>query len=246
MSSKAIKLSIVLPCYNEGEGLVELLEGYRAVWRDLPAELILVDNGSTDQSAEILHRELAKTENSFARTVKVEKNRGYGHGIYTGLQAAQGEFLAWSHADMQCNPADVFAAYDQLINASHSKKTIVKGQRARRELGAEIVTKGMSIFATLVLCRWLTDINAQPKVFHSSLMERLPYPPDGFPFDVYVLYQAKRAGWSLLTIPVVFGVRKHGESKWAFSFVSRWKTILRMMRYIISLRIYPSGIPPKS
>lgn len=241
-----IQLSIVLPCYNEGEGLVELLQGYRAIWRDLPAELILVNNGSTDHTAAVLTRELSKPENAFARSIHIEKNRGYGDGIWTGLRSARGEFLAWSHADMQCAPGDVFAAYDKLQSQPEPKRTLVKGRRAPRELAAEIVTRGMSLFSTWVLRMPLSDINAQPKVFHRSLMEQLPNPPDGFPFDVYVLYRAKRAKWRLITIPVLFGIRKHGQSKWAFSFVSRWRTILRMMKYILALRFRPEGTPSES
>jgi hypothetical protein len=72
-------------------------------------------------------------------------------------------------------------------------------------------------------------------------MSDLPSPPIGFPFDVYVLYRAKLTGRAIHTIPVVFGDRKHGQSKWAFSFVSRWRTILRMMKYIIALRFNKTG-----
>ena len=98
-----IQLSIVLPCYNEADNLPLILAGYAKAWRaDMAAELILVNNGSTDHSAEVLQRELANPDYAFARSVLVEENQGYGHGIFTGLQAARGEFLAFSHADMQC------------------------------------------------------------------------------------------------------------------------------------------------
>src|SRR5437764_14461896 len=63
-------LSIVLPCYNEAENLPPLLARYAQVWEDLPAELILVDNGSTDHTEAVLRRELPNYP--FARTVKVE------------------------------------------------------------------------------------------------------------------------------------------------------------------------------
>jgi hypothetical protein len=84
-------------------------------------------------------------------------------------------------------------------------------------------------------------VNAQPKVFHRSHLARLTQPPDGFPFDLYVLYQAKRARLSVLTVPVVFGERAHGQSKWAFSFLSRWRTILNMVKYIVHLRLHGGG-----
>jgi glycosyltransferase involved in cell wall biosynthesis len=234
MTESRPELSIVLPCYNEAENLPPLLERYAQVWEDLPAELILVDNGSTDATEAVLRRELSRYP--FARTVKVEKNQGYGHGIMTGLRAARGEFLAFSHADQQCKPDDVFAAYHKLKSAPKPEMALVKGRRARRSFQSELITGGMAALASVVLATPLWDINAQPKVFHHSHLARLKFPPDGFPLDLYVLYQARRAGVKILTVPVVFAARGHGQSKWAFSFLSRWRTILNMVSYIFRLR----------
>lgn len=231
-----MRLSIVLPCYNEARTLPALLARYRAIWRDLPAELILVDNGSTDDTAAVLARELARPEHAFARSVRVPQNRGYGHGLATGLAAARGEVLAFSHADMQCDGADVFAAYDRLCAAPDPRAVIVKGRRAPRDFGASLVTHGMSAIASGVLLRRLTDINAQPKVFHRSHLARLTRPPDGFEFDLYVLYTAVRAGLAVLTVPVRFERRLHGQSRWNFG-LSRYRTILRTVRFIWKLRL---------
>lgn len=231
-----ICLSIVLPCYNEADNLPLLLENYRQVWRDLPAELILVDNGSTDPTAAVLAQELARPDLAFARTVQVPWNRGYGHGLYTGLQTARGEFVAFSHADMQCSPADVFRAYDRLIAAPNPAQTLVKGRRSGREFGAALTTAGMSLLASTILLAPLTDINAQPKVFHRSHLGRLIEPPDGFQFDLYVLYRARQAGMKVLTIPVAFGERMHGQSKSAFNIFARYRTIWATMTYIFRLR----------
>jgi len=232
----AIRLSIVLPCYNEADNLPLLLEGYRQVWPDLPAELILVDNGSTDHTAEVLAQELQRPELAFARTVRVPRNRGYGHGLHTGLQAGHGEFIAFSHADMQCSPADVFNAYDHLVSAPNPAQALVKGWRSGRDFSASLITTGMSVLASTILLTNLADINAQPKVFHCSHLARLTQPPDGFQFDLYVLYQARRARLKILTIPVVFGERVHGQSKSAFNIFARYRTIWATIVYIFHLR----------
>lgn len=232
-----LQLSVVLPCYNEADNLPLLLEGYRQVWPAWPAELVLVNNGSTDDSAAVLARELARPDYAFARVVTVERNRGYGHGIFTGLQAARGRFLAFSHADMQCAPADVFRACELLVGQPNPKRVLVKGRRASRGLGAAVITNGMAVIASGVLSTRLTDINAQPKVFHRSLLSELTCPPSGFQFDLYLLYRAKQSGRSIQTIPVVFGERAHGQSKWAFSLFSRWRTIWATIRYIFQLRL---------
>ena len=236
MSHALLRLSIILPCYNEADNLPLLLASYRQVWQDLPTELILVDNGSTDNTAEVLAQELQRPEYSFARTVRVAQNCGYGHGLYTGLQAARGAFLAYSHADMQCSPADVFRAYERLVASPDPTHTLVKGQRSGRDPSASLVTNGMALLASTILLTKLTDINAQPKVFHCSHLARLAQPPTGFQFDLYVLYQVRRAGVKILTIPVVFGQRAHGQSKSAFNIFARYRTILATMRYIFRLR----------
>jgi glycosyltransferase involved in cell wall biosynthesis len=235
--AETLRLSIVLPCYNEAATLPTLLARYRSVWEDLPAELILVDNGSTDDTDAVLHRELRRPEHRFARTVKISMNRGYGHGIATGLSAARGEFVAFSHADMQCDAADVFAAYRKLAQEPDPTRVLVKGKRAKRDFAASLVTNGMAAFASVVLWRKLTDINAQPKVFHRSLVDRLRRPADGFEFDLYVLHTALATGIRIVTVPVVFEPRLHGQSRWAFGIVSRYRTILRTMLFVCRLRL---------
>ena len=94
----------------------------------------------------------------------------------------------------------------------------------------------MALIASTVLTTRLADVNAQPKVFHRSHLARLTEPPVGFQFDLYLLYQARRAGLSILTVQVVFGERVHGQSKWAFSFLSRYRTIWETIVYIFRLR----------
>jgi glycosyltransferase involved in cell wall biosynthesis len=238
MTETRPSFSIVLPCYNEAASLPGLLRRYREVWQDLPAELILVNNGSTDQSSEVLKELLKKPEYDFARVVTVEVNRGYGHGIFAGLQVARGEFLAWSHADMQCPPEDLFRAYEEIHRADDPRLCLVKGRRGWRGLGAFLLTHGMSVIASLVLLMPLIDINAQPKVFHRSLLEYLGAPPIGFEFDLHVMFLARKAGFELRLLDVDFGDRQHGESKWAFSIVSRYRTIFRVFLYILKLRFH--------
>lgn len=227
-----VAFSVVLPCYNEAQNLPLILEGYGKVWRE-SCELVLVNNGSTDNSAEVLEHELAKPENAFARTVLVPVNQGYGYGVMAGVRAARGEVVGISHADMQCPPADLFRAYDMLAQNQHA---IVKGKRAQREFSASVVTVGMATIATSVLMTPLTDVNAQPKVFPRSLIEHLTDPPTGFELDLYILYSARQLHWKVLELPVVFGKRAHGTSKWAFSLASRRRHMWATLKYIFHLR----------
>jgi len=95
----------------------------------------------------------------------------------------------------------------------------------------------MQSLATLILRTRLHEINAQPKVFHRSLMDECPRPPSDFNLDLYVMYRAVRRGWAILSIPVRFPPRVYGHSHWASSWQSRIRTILKSIRYMAQLAL---------
>lgn len=231
-----MQLSIIIPCYNEAKNIPLILEKCAAAFKDQSVEVVLVNNGSTDDSASVFEHQLKHSAYPFARVVTVEKNIGYGHGIMTGLRSANGEVLAWTHADLQTDPADVLKAYQTLLSVPELSQAVIKGRRVGRQLGDWLFTLGMSVMASIVLGKLLYDINAQPKLFHRSFLTKLIAAPDDFSLDLYLLYVAKLQGLQIVTIPVHFGQRIHGESKWAFSFRSRWKTVARTIKYIFALR----------
>lgn len=231
------QLSIVLPCYNEATGLPALVERFAETCGDTPFELILVDNGSTDRTREVLPDLLATYP--FARSIRVPVNQGYGHGILTGLQAARADVLAWSHADLQTDPADVFRAWRVFQNAKAPRRTLVKGRRYGRALGEKVITWGMQCAATILLRTPLHEINAQPKLFHRELLATLEQAPLDLSLDLYVLYAAKSNGWTFQSIPVEFPPRPHGVSSWATSWRSKARTIGRALRYMLRLAAGP-------
>jgi glycosyltransferase involved in cell wall biosynthesis len=229
-------LSVVLPCFNEAASLCDLVKRFADFGAGKDFELVLVDNGSTDGTRSILRRLLDERRFDFARTVRLPENRGYGGGLWAGLNAARGQYLAWTHADLQCDPDDVFIALKALQASADPLRTLVKGLRRRRSLFAELTTRGMQVAASLILRKAFRDINGQPKVFHRSLMGALTDPPTDLSFDLYVLNQAIERGWSIATVPVVFGARAHGRSRWAFSLASRCAHVVSSLWYMIRLR----------
>ena len=237
MSGGPTRFSIVLPCYNEAENLPGLLADYRAAWEDFPTELILVDNGSTDSTPAALAAALPACGLPDVRAVRVPVNRGYGHGLAAGLAQARGEFVGWSHGDLQCPAGDLFAAYRRLLAEGDPTRVLVKGRRVTRPLGGAAFTAGMSAAASAILGTVLTDINAQPKVFHRGHLARwLPGAPDGLEFDLHVLHRARRDGLAIATVPVSFRARAHGRSSWATSLAARSRAVARMLRAMVAMR----------
>ncbi len=230
------KLSIVIPAYNESRNISLILQRYAEVIGSLEAELIVVNNGSTDNSQQIIDQELKKPEYAFARTVLVPKNIGYGNGIFFGLKHCRAEIVAYSHADLQCDPLDVIKGYEIISQKEKPENYLIKGKRRERKIVPQLLTSCFQVIATLLFFRNFHEINAQPKVFHRELLDKLKYPPLDFNFDFYVLYQAKKEKREIISIPVEFHPRRHGESKWDFGHLSKLKTIGNYLGYLIKLR----------
>ncbi len=230
-----IKLSIVIPCYNEAENLPALLERLAdSINRD-DIEVVLVDNGSTDKTESLLKDLLPRY--SFAKSTRVEVNQGYGNGIIQGLKECKGKFLGWTHADMQTDPYDLVKALEIIESNSDSERLFVKGNRKGRSLFDQFFTSGMSIFETVFLHEKLSDVNAQPNVFSRTFFETWENPPEDFSLDLYALYMARKAKLNVKRFEVLFPERLHGESHWNNgSLKAKWKFIKRTLDFSIKLK----------
>ena len=231
-------LSIVIPCYNEAGNIPLLIEQFTEVVKaNADVEIIFVDNGSTDNSAQVFESELKKYPTLPFRVVKIEKNQGYGHGILQGLRSAKGEVLSWTHADMQTDPLDVFTGFN-LFNKNKSKypMLLVKGKRRNRPWLDEFFTKGMELFASLMLKIHLSDINAQPKIFSKYFFDQIQAnAPLDFSLDLYFLYHATKNG-QVLDFPVYFNQRLHGEAKGGGSLKTKYRLTKRTVEYIFHFK----------
>lgn len=231
-------LSIILPCYNEQDNLEFLfqsLDPVAAAHQNL--EIILVNNGSTDNSVAVFERELSKRNREVFKVVTVEKNIGYGFGILTGLRAAKGQILSVTHADRQTDPMDVLKAYE-IYKKQADIQPLVKGYRKNRRLMEAFFSWGMGVLSSLALGTRLTEINAQPKLFSKIFFDSIEKDaPHDFSLDLYLLYHAKKKG-KILDFPVYFAKRVAGEAKGGSgsSWKVRWKLMKRIFKYIFELR----------
>jgi glycosyltransferase involved in cell wall biosynthesis len=197
-------------------------------------EIILVDNGSTDDSPTILAKLLENQ--SQIRTVRVENNQGYGYGILAGLREAKGKILAWTHADMQTDPADAIKGLEFFNQAKNYEKLFVKGKRYGRPLMDVFFTIGMAVFETVLLRKILWDINAQPTMFSKTFFETWENPPHDFSLDLYTYYMAKKQGYIVKRFNVLFGERAYGVSHWNISWKDKYKFIKRTFEYSLKLK----------
>jgi len=231
----SISCSIIIPCYNEARNLPALLKKCEQLFLvNKNLEIIIVDNGSTDNTFSILN-ELTK-KFSFITRVNIKKNKGYGSGILAGLRVANGEVLGWTHADLQTDPIDLLDGLNFFKNAPNPELLFVKGKRYGRPFFDIIFTMAMSFFEILLLRKFMWDINAQPTMFHRNFFLNWQSPPEDFSLDLYAYYLALISGLKIHRFKVHFGKRIYGVSNWNFSFASKYKFIKRTLRYSFELK----------
>ena len=227
-----MKVSLIIPCYNEANNLSYLLIKIDELIKNSFIQVILVDNGSSDGTKELIEK-YAK-DNKQIKAVIVKKNIGYGHGIIQGLKKADGDILSWSHADMQTDPLDIIKGLK--FFEKNGINIFVKGKRKNRPILDTFFTISMSIFETFYLKKLLWDINAQPTMFSRKLFKSWKNPPTDFSLDLFAYYQAKKSKISVFRFPVKFSERLFGASKWNINWSSKRKFIIRTIEYSIKLK----------
>jgi len=227
-----MKLSIIIPCYNEELSLKKLVDNCLEYINN-DVEIILVDNGSSDNTFESL---LSLSLPPNIVPVRVEENLGYGNGILYGLNLAKGEVLSWTHADLQTDVSDVLTGFKKFKNQLISKSCMVKGERKNRNLLDFFFTFSMGIYSSIILNKWMYDINAQPKIFHRSFLEEFENPPLDFSLDLYLIYFFKSKKIDVNSFPVLFNKRKYGEAKGGGTFKGKYNLIIRTLKYIHKLK----------
>ncbi len=228
-----MKTSLIIPCFNESKNIPSLLEKCSRLSEVVTnLEIIIVDNGSLDNTPEVLTKLLPLY--SGCRSIRVQKNNGYGFGILAGLNAANGEILGWTHADLQTDPLDIINAIKFFYDGRQD--IFVKGRRFGRPILDVIFTVGMSFFETILLRKILWDINAQPTMFTRNFFESWMDPPHDFSLDLYAYFLAKNRNLNVIRFPVFFGSRLHGVSSWNVDWKAKMRFIKRTLVYSFELK----------
>lgn len=227
-----MKLSIIIPCFNEELSLKKLVDNCLEYIND-DIEILLVDNGSVDNTFNAL---LNLNLPSNIVPVRVEKNIGYGNGILFGLKHAKGEIVSWTHADLQTDVSDVLRGFNLFEKELISRNCMVKGVRKNRNILDAFFTFSMGVYSSILLSTWMYDINAQPKIFHREFLKEFRNPPLDFSLDLYLVHFFKSNKMAVKTFPVIFNKRLYGEAKGGGSFKGKYKLILRTLKYIRKLK----------
>lgn len=221
-----MKLSVVVPVYNEKRTVEILLDRVRAV--DVDKEIIVVDGNSIDGTREILERQ---SEIDDTRVIYQPTRNGRGAALKEGIAAATGDVVIFQDADLELDPAD----YPSLLAPIEAGEAdVVFGSRflgpkprmgALQWLGNRVLTAVVNLF----FGTRLTDVETCYQVFRRETVNGLTIHNNNFAFTVELTCRLIQRGHKIREIPITYIPRGRAEGKkvyWADGFISLW-TILR-------------------
>ena len=228
-------LSVVVPCYNEEERLprtIEQIERFLDA-RKTDYELILVDDGSADGTRQVM--DAAARSHTSVRVEALPRNRGKGRALAVGVEAAKGDEILVTDADLS-TPIEELDKLQASLNAGAGVAIASRALRASRvEVSQPIyrvlMGKGFNLIVQAVLLPGIWDTQCGFKLFRGDVAHRVfaNLTTDGFGYDPEVLYRARKQGVKIAEVPVVW--RNSAPTK-----VSPVKSSLDMLKHVVRLR----------
>lgn len=202
-------LSVVIPVYNEAATLRQLVERVRAAWLPVDREIIVVDDCSTDKTADVI-------AGLDVVTTRHSENRGKGAAVRTGLGMARGEFVLIQDADLEYDPEDHAALLQPLLDG---RADVVYGSRVLNKdaewLG--VLHRSANRFLTWRANRAtglkLTDMETCYKCFRRSLLDKFELVSDDFRIEPELTIKLSRVTRRFVEIPIAYDSRAKESGK---------------------------------
>jgi dolichol-phosphate mannosyltransferase len=207
-------LSIVIPAYNEARFIGRLLEQIKAV--DLASvgvqsEIIVVDDCSTDRTAEIVSAVPG------VRLHRMERNGGKGRAVRAGIASATGEYLIIQDADLEYDPQDYIPMMKALLDGRadivYGSRYLGRGRYANQSLGAYLGGRSLSAVGWLFTGRYLTDTVTALKLFRRQEIAALPLETSGFELDHEITARMLARNRRIAEVSIRYYPRTRAEGK---------------------------------
>lgn len=208
---KLSKLSVIIPVFNEKQTIAEVLDRVRSV--GLPVEIVVVDDGSTDGTRELLQDLRPKID----QLILLERNGGKGAALKAGFAAATGDVLVIQDADLEYDPQDYHEMLKPIVVAGAdlvlgSRMNGAKPQRAYyfwHYVGNQLIT----LIARVLYNTTLSDVYTCYKMFRREHLEGLVIKSNGFEFDAEFLAKLLRRNLVVYEVPIAYFGRSYAEGK---------------------------------
>ncbi|MDB2515423.1 glycosyltransferase family 2 protein [Candidatus Pelagibacter bacterium] len=237
-----IKYSLVIPFFNEEKNIQKVIEALVQISKKIKfIEFILVNNGSTDNSKIEFEKGLMEKNKKIFKLKNIKQNIGYGHGIKYGLSKSKGNYVAWTHSDLQTDPKDIMGFIKIIENLPKKQNLFIKGLRKKIKSKESFQTKAMEFISSYFLGINVRDINAQPKLMTKFFFTKYikKFAPNDLSFDLFCYSLAVYKKVRIYEFDVFFKKRKYGDVKGGGeggSIFSKLKVIFATFKCLIYLK----------
>lgn len=225
-----MKLSVIIPVYNEESTIREVIQRVKHV--SIPKEIIIVDDGSTDRSHEIIEEE-AYRDSSLVTVHTSPINFGKGAAIRIGLSYAQGDVIIIQDADLELDPEE----YTKLLQPiEQGKAKVVYGSRflgkpLNISLKVRLANRMLARLTNLLYRAGITDEATAYKVFTREVAEKLHLTCIGFEFCPEFTAKVRKMGYKIYEVPIGYNPRRDKEGKKLNYFRDGLKAALTLIKY---------------
>jgi len=225
-----MKVSFLIPAFNEASTVAEVIARVRALPFD--HELIVIDDGSTDGTAEILDEIAAKTDSV---VVLHQPNRGKGAAIRAGIPHLTGEIVVVQDADLEYDPADVPALIDPITRgfADVVYGSRLSGGRPQRAylFWHMVGNRFLSLVTGMLYNTTLSDMETGYKAFRTDVLRSLDLRQDDFAIEPEITAKVCRKHLRIYEIPVAYYGRTYSEGK-----KITWRDGIKALRVLVQIR----------
>jgi len=229
-------LSVVIPVYNEAATIARVIERVRKAPIELPMELVVVDDASSDGTRAILEQ-LAAEGPSDLRLLTHPVNRGKGAAVRTGLAAVRGEIVLIQDADLEYDPRDYPLLLEPILEG---QADVVYGNRfhggPHRVLyfGHYVANRALTLISNLVTGLNLSDMEVGYKVFRTEVVRRLELRSERFGIEPELTVKLARLGCRIYEVPIRYYGRTYEEGK-----KITWRDGVAALWFILRYRFLP-------
>ena len=220
------KLSVIVPTFNERNTIAEIVRRMRAVDLPLEREIIVVDDGSTDGTREVLKQ----LGDSTLRVVQHPTNRGKGAAIRTGLEHVTGDLVLIQDADLEYDPDD----WPKLLAPVLKGRAVVvygsrfTGERRNMLFWHWVANRMLSLVANVLYNSTLSDMETGHKLFDRRVLDELSLRARGFDFEPEVTAKVLKTGIRIYEVPISYAGRTLEEGKkitWEDGVIALWTLV---------------------